>query len=97
MSKGLSKLQRQIVGLLDGSIKRQVYSSGPLTTAELLEELIASGVMADDRDRKLAMFTIRRACHSLLNRGIIAGEYIHDCDNAGRIAAKWYVEPASKS
>lgn len=79
MSKGLSKLQRTIVGLLDGTVPRAVYSPGALTTTELLEELECRGLVRPDTARKIAMFTVRRACSSLAERGILAGEYVvHD-------------------
>lgn len=79
MSKGLGKLQRAIVGLLDGSIPRKVYSPGALVTNELLEELERLGLLREGTSRKVAMHTVRRACMSLSDRGIIRGEYIiHD-------------------
>jgi hypothetical protein len=90
MSKGLSKLQKAIVGMLDGSIKHDVYSSGnTLTTRELLEELIAHDEMPSDANHKSAMFTVRRACLSLLNRDILQGEYMIDCDYPWAITASW--------
>jgi hypothetical protein len=79
MSRGLSKLQRAIIGLLDGTVPRAVYGRGALTTSELLEELVCRGLVPPERPRKIAMYTIRRACISLLDRGIVTGEYVvHD-------------------
>ena len=75
------KLQRAIVGLLDGTLERQVYAGGGgLATNEFLEELQARGLVKEGIPRKTAMFTVRRACHSLLDRGILEGEYIIDDD-----------------
>ena len=90
MSKGLSKLQRAIVGLLDGTLEHKVYTSGgALATNELLEELQARGLVKEDIPRKIAMFTVRRACHSLLNRGILEGEYCIDCNYPWAEVATW--------
>jgi hypothetical protein len=75
MSKGLSKLQRTIVGLLDGSLKRQFYRGGALITSELLAELVDREAVREDMPRNMAMFTVRRACMSLVERGILEGEY----------------------
>lgn len=97
MSKGLSKLQRHVVGLLDGSIKHTIYSGGKgseLTTRELLEELVEAGLLPEGRDRKQAMFTVRRACMSLLRRDLLTGRYAWDCDNVGRRIATWKTAPA---
>ena len=93
MSRGISKIQRAIVGLLDGSVRHQVYrgSGGPLATRELWEELISLGLMRSDTPRKHAMFTVRRACRSLLDRGILQGRYVWDCDNPGRQTASWKI------
>ncbi|MGA2797774.1 MAG: hypothetical protein ABSE63_09360 [Thermoguttaceae bacterium] len=92
MSKGLSKLQKDIVGLLDGSLKRMVYSPGDsLTTRELLEELIEHDEMSSDTNHKVAMFTVRRACLSLLSRDIIKGEYGIDCDYPWAKIASWTI------
>lgn len=90
MSKGLSKLQKAIVGLLDGSIKSRLYrGGGALDTREILEALMDSGEMSSDTNHKSAMFTVRRACLSLLNRGIIKGEYVIDCDYPWAKTASW--------
>jgi hypothetical protein len=90
MSKGISKLQKQILGLLDGSIRHQVFNEGDaLTTAELLEELQTSGTLNEEQNHKYAMFTIRRACRSLVARGILQGDCEPDFDNVGRRAATW--------
>jgi hypothetical protein len=89
MSKGLSKLQKAIVGLLDGTIKHEVYSGKTLSTRELLEELIEHDEISRDSNHKTAMFTVRRACLSLLNRDILQGEYIIDCDYPWAKTACW--------
>lgn len=90
MSKGLGKLQKRILGLLEGSVKTEVYAqSRTYTTRELLEELIEQGIVSPDAPRKTAMFTVRRACKSLLNRGLIEGKYETDFDHPGAIIASW--------
>jgi hypothetical protein len=97
MGKGLSKIQTTIVGLLDGSIKSQVYrNSGAFTTRELLEELIACGVMSDDTPHKFAMFTVRRACLALINRDILKGVYEIDCDYPWAQIATWSILDSGK-
>jgi len=81
MSRGQSKLQREIAGLLDGSLKGQVFHcAGGLCTAELLEELIERGTIDERVPRKAALFTIRRACRSLVKRGVLDVESAFDCD-----------------
>lgn len=83
-------MQRAIVGLLDGTQRRQVYAgAGPLQTSELLEELLACEAIADGKPWKQAMFTVRRACVSLVRRAMIEGEYIPDADNPGRETIQW--------
>jgi hypothetical protein len=79
MSKGLGKLQRTIVGLLDGTIPHEVYRPGSLTTSELLDELERRGLVRQGTPRKIAMHAVRRTCIALSDRGILDGEYIvHD-------------------
>ncbi len=93
MSRGLSKLQRAIVGLLDGTIKLRIFSgSGALTTSELLEELRERGLVREDIPRKTAMFTVRRACLSLLERDILEGEYVIDVDHPWARVASWHLK-----
>lgn len=64
MSKGLGKLQRAIVGLLDGSIPHKVYTPGAMATNEVLKELECLGLVREGTSRKVAMHTVRRACLS---------------------------------
>ena len=98
MSKGLGKLQRAIVGLLDGTLKHQVFSAGgALATSELLAELVALGLLEEDLPRKTAMSTVRRACHSLLDRGILEGEYSIDCDYPWAQVASWRINRRKKA
>jgi len=97
MSKGLSKLQQEIVGLLGGSIRREVFrGSGALTTGELLEELQCRGVVRDDAPKKIAMFTVRRACNSLLQRGLVDREYEIHCDYPWAKVAVWTLKETRK-
>lgn len=92
MSKGLGKLQRVIVGLLDGTLSRKVYAGfGALTTDELLAELEERGIVRSDAARKIRLFAVRRACISLLNRGILEGEYIPHCDYPWATVLSWSV------
>jgi hypothetical protein len=98
MSKGLSKIQVSILGLLDGSIKKQSFSgSGSLTTSELLEELIACEIKTSDSPRKIAMFSVRRACLSLVERGLIEGVYTIDCDYPWAKTIAWSIVSSAKS
>lgn len=97
MSKGLGKLQRAIVGLLDVTLEGEVYTKGRiLTTNELLDELRARGLVKEDIPRKTAMFAVRRACLSLLNRGILEGEYIIDCNYPWANVASWHLSEPEK-
>jgi hypothetical protein len=90
MSKGIGKLQKTILGLLDGSLQLQCYhSSGALTTRELFDELVERGTISLDAPRKTAMSAIRRACLSLLDRGHIEGEYEIDNDYPWARIASW--------
>ena len=79
MSRGLSRIQNAIVGLLGDHPNRQRFAGcGALTTSELAKELQAKGLVDWDTapQRKMAFFTVRRACDSLLARGILQGEYV---------------------
>ena len=77
MSKGLSKRQQVILGILGGSIRSQCYASGDeLTTGELVEELESGGHLDRETNRKQRLFTVRRACDSLLSRGLLKGKTV---------------------
>ena len=91
MSRGPGRLQRSILGLLDGSAKAHYFANphGGLTTAELLEELGHAGVTDDARPRKELMAKVLRACASLQDRGLLSGEYVADDVNAGRETVCW--------
>lgn len=80
MSKGISKTQAVILGLLRGTEKKQVYRGvgGPMDTAEIAAELEERQLLNYDQPRKLRLFTVRRACDSLLRRGLIESRYILD-------------------
>jgi hypothetical protein len=98
MSKGLGKLQKTILGLLDGSLPLQCYrSSGALTTRELFDELAERGTTSLDTPRKTAMSATRRACLSLLDRGHIEGEYTIDFDYPGARIASWRLATRAKT
>jgi len=76
MSKGISKLQRAIKGILEGTVQRRVYSGGPgeMITAELVDEMVEAGLVKEATDKaskRAAMFTVWRACDSLCRRGLI--------------------------
>lgn len=90
MSKGLGRIQRTIVGLLDGSLKRKLFcGGGRLTTSELLAELQERGVIRDDVPRKVALFTVRRACHALVQPELLEGEYEIDVDFPWAETIRW--------
>ena len=95
MSRGLSKIQRVVLGLLDGTERGMVYqSTTALDTGEMLDELVERG-MVKDGNRKLAMFTVRRACDSLLSRGLISGKNVFDSNNPGRRTICWSKKEAN--
>jgi hypothetical protein len=69
-------MQNAIVGLLSGTARGRVFSSTrALDTAELVEELQAAGFVTTEKHRQ-ALATVRRACASLVRRGILAGRYV---------------------
>jgi hypothetical protein len=70
-------MQRDIVGILSGTRQRRVYGGGGrLDTSELVEELLALGYFADCEERRQVVFTTRRACWSLVRRGLLTAEYV---------------------
>jgi hypothetical protein len=92
MSRGISKLQRTIIGLLDGSLNSRVYRAGGVfITRELLEELREAGVMSEEQSRKSAMDTVLRACHSLVRRGLLVGERTIDTDDCRLTTISWQI------
>lgn len=82
MSRGLGTIQRTILALLDGSEKHLVYSShgSPMDTRELLDELVERGLIDSDRPHKQNMYTVVRACRSMMGRGLVIGERAINCD-----------------
>lgn len=93
MSKGLSKQQLTILGLLNGSVKPQCFSSGgELTTGELVEELVAHGILRDSMPHKQQLSTVRRACDSLVRRGLVAGRYAIHLDYPWAYEITWSVK-----
>ncbi len=92
MSKGLSKQQTAILGLLRGDVVRQCFAgSGELTTDELAEELIEHGLLRDSMPNKQRLSTVRRACDSLQRRGLVASRYVIHCDYPWAYAISWSV------
>jgi hypothetical protein len=83
MCSGLSAGQQVIDGLLYGSLSGEVYENTDdgCDTAELLEELLARGLINSSAPRKQQMFTVVRACRSLERRGLIRGERVQDVDH----------------
>ncbi len=76
MSRGLSKRQALILGLLTGTEHvRSFACGGALTTAQLVEALIEREMLSATISRKQQIWTVRRACISLLNRGLVEGTY----------------------
>jgi hypothetical protein len=85
MSRGLSRLQQGILDLMTGEARPKVYASpDSLETGELLEEMTACGFISG-RERKQALFTIRRACISLVRRGLLEGKYVPFFDHCGAL------------
>ncbi|MEX2111894.1 MAG: hypothetical protein WD845_01835 [Pirellulales bacterium] len=81
MSKGLSKRQSLIVGLLTGTVRGKVYGGADdgLSTPELVDELYQHEALPDGMSRQQAVFTVRRACDSLCQRGLLEGVYERGC------------------
>jgi hypothetical protein len=96
MSRGLSKMQMTILGLLQGTERGLVFSGGrEWTTGELLAELTERGRIGESVRRKIALYTVRRACNSLQVRGLIDGEYTIDCDHPGANTISWSIKEES--
>ncbi len=96
MSRGLSTIQKTILALLTGTEKGKVYGncSGGLLTKELLDELMERGILDDRRPRKHLMFTVVRACRSLVNRKLLTGTHCHDDGSGPQLTISWkYVSP----
>jgi hypothetical protein len=90
MTRGLSRAQVVILGLLNRTERPRLFSSGGiLDTSELLEELIARDLLREDSPRKQQMYTVVRACRSLVRRGLIEGQYVPDMNNPGRRTISW--------
>jgi hypothetical protein len=90
VSRGLSKIQRHIVGILSGTTRPLVFrSGGTLTTGELLDELREAGLVREDGPRGVGTFTVRRACLSLHRRGLIRGVYTRLCDLPLSLTIAW--------
>ncbi len=89
MSKGLSKIQKTILGLLEGTEKGRIFAchGGSLLTSELVDELVDRGLLKEDAPRKQLMFTVVRACGSLVHRGLLEG--IYESDEWGRHTISW--------
>jgi hypothetical protein len=89
MSRGLSRMQKTILGLLDGSLQGRVFrSGGDLGTAELRAELLEAGILATE-DQRQGMYTVWRACASLARRGLLQGERTIDCDYPWARTISW--------
>jgi hypothetical protein len=58
-------------------------------TAELLEELVARGLVGTNAPRKQQMFTVVRACRSLARRGLLIGEYVTDAEHPHCRTIRW--------
>jgi len=90
MSRGLSQQQRVILGILRGSEPTQVYASGRggLITSELTLELEERELLPPGAPWRQQLFTVRRACHALLRRGLLTGSYDVD-DKSGARTITW--------
>jgi hypothetical protein len=81
MSKGVGKLQTAILGLLRGEIRKMVYGGcGDHTTPELVDELLAHGILNADKPRRQHLWAILRACDSLARRELLDGKYVYSDD-----------------
>lgn len=91
MGRGLSRTQRIILGLLDGSVEGAVYEGldQGCDTAELLEELLERGFLRASTPRKQRMFTVVRACRSLERRGLLLGTYVTDAEHPHCRTIRW--------
>ena len=95
MSRGPGKLQSAILALLRGE-GRDVYGgSGPLTTAELCDELQAAGLVPDDR--RAAAFRVYRATRSLFWRGLLEADMTGDHDHGARLCWTWSLRPQAET
>ena len=90
MSRGLSEIQKTILGLLEGTEKGRVYKiNREAITREIADELLERGLLNESAPRKQLSFTVIRACASLVRRGLVEGTYEPDCDNPGRTTVTW--------
>jgi len=91
MSKGLSEIQKTILGLLNGTEKGLVYrnAAGGLDTREIVEELLEREILNQNAPRKQLASTVIRACSSLVRRELIEGLYVPDANNPGRRTISW--------
>jgi hypothetical protein len=74
VSRGLSRMQRDILDYLSGAKKvaRWPARGGPCETADLVDALWKFGYFQSCSQRQ-ATFTARRACLSLFRRGLVRG------------------------
>lgn len=63
--------------------------AGGCDTAELLEELVARGMVSDRAPRKQQMFTVVRACRALERRGLVSGSFVTDADHPHCRTLRW--------
>ena len=91
MGRGISRTQRVILGLLEGSVDGLVYEGleRGCDTAELLEELLERNSVSASAPRKQQMFTVVRACRSLERRGLVEGRYVTDVENPHCRTIRW--------
>ena len=90
MSRGLSKIQRAIMRQLEGPGRGHFYRCGSLGTRELVEELKESGILREDMPSKFSNFTVRRACFSLVRRGLVEGRREMDLDHPEALTIIWW-------
>lgn len=78
VSRGLSRLQRGILAFLRGKVPAIFHvPGGAHTTTELLREMVARGwIRSDDTpaEHRQNLFVLRRACASLVRRGLLVSE-----------------------
>jgi len=80
MSRGPGKLQRAVFDVL-------ASAGRSLKTAELCEELVTLGLTSMGENRKSDVAKVLRACHGLVERGVISMDY--DVSSAGQWSCSW--------
>jgi hypothetical protein len=87
----MSALQASILDIL--TRKRLIYyPNGHMSTPELLEELVDRNfypLLPENGGRKKALYSIRRACETLQDRGLISGSPVPDSLHPWVMTIEW--------